>query len=369
MYADQIDQSLPMSSRAARSASNLDTWNDLLSCSCLVQTWTECAYGSDSVKLIKPRLKCASSFGRKIPTQVVRLISTQREPGARSSALGLVLDIRQASTSDSHNFLHRSRPSNPSELPVEGHGCSRERPTKRRPFSNWVKRIANFKGGDQQGSSSKRTAIPRSANKSKKTSDQNTARQDQQKSTYLQPDTARRRDSSSAGSVNGQLSFATPSTHAQHSNGSMSSLPLSMCNQREEQSNGSQSNAPTVATDPETIHSDAGQSKAPTIATGAGALSSLDGAGGGSTFSSPNQSERSLTTTLTTIQSQSAGAALQQGAISGPSTSNTQTNQNAAPFSHQYPVATPNNHQRHHFSHSPPHLRNDSPKLQFSHGE
>lgn len=62
--------------------------------------------------------------------------------------------------------------------------------------------------------------------------------------------------------------------------------------------------APTFATNPETIHSDAGHSKA---GTGGGALSSRDG-GGNSTFSSPRQSQESLTTTLTTLQSTAPSA-------------------------------------------------------------
>jgi hypothetical protein len=60
--------------------------------------------------------------------------------------------------------------------------------------------------------------------------------------------------------------------------------------------------APTVATNPETIHSDAGQSKAGTTNTGGGARSYRDG-GANSTFSSPQQSQESLTTTFTTLHS------------------------------------------------------------------
>ncbi|KAF2665657.1 hypothetical protein BT63DRAFT_71274 [Microthyrium microscopicum] len=59
--------------------------------------------------------------------------------------------------------------------------------------------------------------------------------------------------------------------------------------------------APTVATNPDTIHSDAGQSKAGTTFTAAGAMSARTG--GNSAFSSPRQSQESLTTTLTTLQS------------------------------------------------------------------
>jgi len=64
--------------------------------------------------------------------------------------------------------------------------------------------------------------------------------------------------------------------------------------------------APTIGTNRDTISSDAGQSRAFTTQTGGG-ISSLDGGttggGAGSTFSSPNDSQHSLATTLTTIQS------------------------------------------------------------------
>jgi len=60
--------------------------------------------------------------------------------------------------------------------------------------------------------------------------------------------------------------------------------------------------APTVATNPETIFSEEAHSKSGTSAT----------AGGQSIFSSANQSQRSLTTTLTTIQSQPASSAVGQ---------------------------------------------------------
>jgi hypothetical protein len=65
--------------------------------------------------------------------------------------------------------------------------------------------------------------------------------------------------------------------------------------------------APTVATNPGTIHSS--HSRAGTAYTGVGALSYRDG-GRDSTFSSPQQSQESLTTTVTTLQSTAASAML-----------------------------------------------------------
>ncbi len=98
--------------------------------------------------------------------------------------------------------------------------------------------------------------------------------------------------------------------------------------------------APTLATNPETLHSDAGQSKAGTSNTLGGSQSLQDG-GGNSTFSSPNHSEQSLTTTLTTIQSMAPtpGVVVNGGGHVPPS--NTQSLQTPVHFSHQYPVSPP----------------------------
>ena len=103
------------------------------------------------------------------------------------------------------------------------------------------------------------------------------------------------------------------------------------------------STAPTLSTSPDTV-SDAAHSKAGTTATIGGAVSSNGvGGGEGSTFSSPAPSVRSMTTTLTTMQSTApsnllAGQNNQGGQINlavppsshGPQNSNTH-------FSHQFP--------------------------------
>ncbi|WPG98543.1 Hypothetical protein R9X50_00133500 [Acrodontium crateriforme] len=199
-----------------------------------------------------------------------------------------------------------------------------DRPTKRRPFSSWVKKITNFKH-EHNGSNNKKSVSPLTNAKNKKNNPY-------PESGHLQ------RPQSPASSVNGHLSYSTPTTRTLDERGSATSIPRSDDEERESHSYGYRSGAPTVATNPETIHSDAGHSKAATTATGAGALSSLDGAREGSTFSSPNQSVQSLTTTLTTIQSQAAGHALSSSA-----NSNLQNSQSGTPqvmFSHQYPVAS-----------------------------
>jgi hypothetical protein len=102
--------------------------------------------------------------------------------------------------------------------------------------------------------------------------------------------------------------------------------------ERDAPARSNRSGAPTLATNAETVHSDAGHSKAAT-ATTRGALSSVDGAGPDSTFSSARNSQHSLSTTLTTIQSTSPGTTLQ--AASGQQ----HHQQPQVMFSHQYPVS------------------------------
>lgn len=106
---------------------------------------------------------------------------------------------------------------------------------------------------------------------------------------------------------------------------------------------GAKSNAPTISTNGDTAISDAGYSKAGTLATGGGEIST-QGGGEGSTFSSPAPSVRSLTTTLTTVQSAAPSTQLypapnaQQGHSHGNSTQGS-TNQQVQ-FSHQFPSSS-----------------------------
>ena len=106
------------------------------------------------------------------------------------------------------------------------------------------------------------------------------------------------------------------------------------------------STAPTISTNPDTVNSDLAPSKAGTTATFGGAVSTVDRDGGeGSTFSSPAPSVRSLTTTLTTIQS-----AAPSNLLAGSQNTNGQNTQNGASahhhnqsvnFVHQFPSSSP----------------------------
>ncbi|KAF1997533.1 hypothetical protein P154DRAFT_496749 [Amniculicola lignicola CBS 123094] len=187
---------------------------------------------------------------------------------------------------------------------------AKDRHSRRRPFTGWVKRLANLKSStsDSPNASSKK-GQGQAPPKSKKAAAKNNP----------YPESGRI-------NTNGpnHLSFSTPGSP--HSNESFTSVEedSSAHHHRVEKSN--KSTAPTVATNPETVRS--GRSKAET-----GHSTTV---GGGSTFSSPNHSERSLTTTLTTIQSTAPSNILGN---------QTQTGQTlTAPpvhFSHQFPTSPP----------------------------
>ena len=149
---------------------------------------------------------------------------------------------------------------------------------------------------------------------------------------------------------NGHLSFYTPPSGRSISCDSPSHSKTSIQVSNDDQAAptiGNKSIAPTVSTNPDTV-SDAAPSKAGTTATLGGALSSNGvGGGEGSTFSSPAPSERSLTTTLTTMQSTAPSNLLggsnahgQQVQLAVPSASQSNHNSNAQ-FSHQFPSSPP----------------------------
>ena len=117
------------------------------------------------------------------------------------------------------------------------------------------------------------------------------------------------------------------------------------------------STAPTVATNAETVRSDAAYSKAGTSATIGKSYAS---GGANSIFSSPNVSNRSLTTTLTTIQSTAAGtnSIHNANAVGGMNYTNPgNLSSTSQYFSHQFPTtpasAVPQHLSRHVTSHIP----------------
>lgn len=184
---------------------------------------------------------------------------------------------------------------------------AQDRHSRRRPFAAWIKKVANLKSSAHAPALSK----PKKASHVKN-------------NPY--PESGHFHRPAPAASANGHLSFSEPVSYRE---GYDSDVTTDDARDRP-----AKSAAPTVATNNDTVYSEAGQSKAETSNTRGGALSSHDG-GGNSTFSSPNHSERSLTTTLTTIQSTTPSGLLNSQQV----TANNQSLHPQVQFSHQYPVS------------------------------
>lgn len=152
-----------------------------------------------------------------------------------------------------------------------------DRHTRKRPFAGLVKRFANFRNNNSVNGHKpsrhfgRNNPYPQSSYPLKQTS-----------------------CPSERPSTNTAISHHNGSFTSYEGAVSGSNIPL----------RSNRSAAPTLATNPETVHSE-GTSQAGTSNTAGGAVSSLEGGGRGpnSTFSSPQHSQDSLTTTLTTIQS------------------------------------------------------------------
>lgn len=108
--------------------------------------------------------------------------------------------------------------------------------------------------------------------------------------------------SSSAERPNGHLSFTEPANSIRPSRLSQTEPYILDPTQENQLPTGRKSAAPTLSTNGDTTVSEAAYSKTGTVATANGGIST-NGGGEGSTFSSPSPSVRSLTTTLTTVQS------------------------------------------------------------------
>ena len=134
-----------------------------------------------------------------------------------------------------------------------------------------------------------------------------------------------------------RLSFSTPLSSQRSRHSSLSQSKHSLSNSHDSQA-PAKSRAPTLSTTAETALSDAANSKAGTSATAA----KTDG-DRYSTFSSPAHSLRSMTTTLTTVQS--AAAPLQApnpSAHTGHASGNPGSSVHPpSHFSHQFPSSPP----------------------------
>jgi hypothetical protein len=202
-----------------------------------------------------------------------------------------------------------------------------DRPGRRRPFSSWMKKLTNFKGGSTTADvASAPTTTKRNTYQLKTSGKKGTL----SKNNNPYPQSAHLNGSTSH--PNDNRSFSTVPT------GSMSASSLDRSRQSQRSSLDGvpqKSVAATVSTEPDRAHSDAAPSHAPssgeaTSHTVGCGVSSARGAD--STFSSPAPSVRSLTTTLTTIQSVAPMA---------PQQSHHANNNTSIHFSHQFPTSPP----------------------------
>ncbi|KAI0181717.1 hypothetical protein GGR52DRAFT_525922 [Hypoxylon sp. FL1284] len=217
-----------------------------------------------------------------------------------------------------------------------------ERSGRRRPFSTWVKKLANFKHGssaDGRNGHLKRDGMPKTSKK----------RPSKNNNPYPQ---------------SGRINLAAPAHQSDPSFATAHSTRISdpslarrsECSERASADEpapptaGGMSTAPTTSTDQETSHSihapsHMTSSVAGTSRTAGGGLDSRRG--GDSTFSSPAPSVRSLTTTLTTIQSVGPNGAMNPSPNGGHSSN--QANSQTIQFSQPFPTSSP-------ASAIPPHL-------------
>ncbi|PGH16390.1 hypothetical protein AJ79_01721 [Helicocarpus griseus UAMH5409] len=200
-----------------------------------------------------------------------------------------------------------------------------DRHGRRRPFANWMKRLASLKNSS--------ASHPSSSNKHHGFSSASKGKKGVSVKNNPYP---------LSGNVNntgnGHLSFSEPaaSERPSHLSRSVPSFSESGYEQHGPTA-GTRSAAPTLSTNADTTVSDAAHSKAGTAATTNGAVGS-QGGGEGSTFSSPAPSVRSLTTTLTTVQS-AAPPNHSHGGPFGHHASHGANQQTGLQFSHQFPTS------------------------------
>ncbi|PGH32611.1 hypothetical protein GX50_04585 [[Emmonsia] crescens] len=200
-----------------------------------------------------------------------------------------------------------------------------DRHGRRRPFANWMKRLASLKNssGSHPSSSNKQNGSP-STPKGKKGAN------------------VKNNPYPLSGDINnmgnGHLSFSEPTASDRPSHLSRSEPSFSESGFEQHASTmGTKSAAPTLSTNADTTMSDAANSKAGTAVTSGWAVGS-QGGGEGSTFSSPAPSVRSLTTTLTTVQSTAPSNQI-HGGFFNHHASYSPNQQTGLQFSHQFPMS------------------------------
>ncbi|KAL2868474.1 uncharacterized protein BJX67DRAFT_41180 [Aspergillus lucknowensis] len=208
---------------------------------------------------------------------------------------------------------------------TDGPARAHDRNGRRRPFASWMKRLANLKSSTDSSTtrwSNKRHGSPKTKNRIKNNPYPLSGH------THVIHQSTSDHASSHISDEHGRRRSRSQSEPSVTYSGYENQIPAT----------SAKSNAPTISTNGETAISEAAYSKAGTMATTVGGGVSTIGGGEGSTFSSPAPSVRSLTTTLTTVQS-------------------------AAPSTHIYNAQNPTYH-GHHYGHS---SASNSQQVQFSH--
>ncbi|KAI9734789.1 MAG: hypothetical protein M1818_006776 [Claussenomyces sp. TS43310] len=223
------------------------------------------------------------------------------------------------------------------------HPAAHERPVRRRPFSNWMKKLAHFKNSSttdgNQSSNTKRGAYQMKSQSKKNGNKSNNP--------YLGSAPG---NGASETPVDGHLSFSTGPTGQTVSTSSLEQSTRSFHSSVDGASPptiGNRSVAHTASTEQDAAHSELAQSHG--ASSGAGTTGTI---GGGlstgrspdSTFSSPAPSLRSLATTLTTIQSAAAGTGGSVNAANGIQSGSQgaqNNNLHANQFTHQFPTSNP----------------------------
>ncbi|KAH8160285.1 hypothetical protein CIB48_g7958 [Xylaria polymorpha] len=217
-----------------------------------------------------------------------------------------------------------------------------ERAGRRRPFA-WVRKLANFKNGSSsmggRNDHSKRETTPKASKK----------RPSKNNNPYPQSGRIAVAPRRSQSNLSRSTSQAGRSSNESLSH-SRDSIPSS-ADEAARQTIGAHSTAPTLSTDHDAAHSihapsQMASSVAGTSRTAGGNLDSRRG--GDSTFSSPAHSVRSLTTTLTTIQSMAPNGGSNGGNTAGGHLSH-HNNSQTIQFSQPFPTSSP-------ASAIPPHL-------------
>ncbi|KAL2013918.1 hypothetical protein VTN00DRAFT_1443 [Thermoascus crustaceus] len=228
---------------------------------------------------------------------------------------------------------------------AEGPARAHDRHGRRRPFSNWMKRLANLKNSSSPAGTSSSNNKHGSIAPTTKGSKKNGRASAKLNNPYPLSGTV---GAGATSSRNDQISFSGDSSSEHHNHGHCDSQPSLADSGYENQvlMTSAKSTAPTLSTNGDATLSDA-YSKAGTMATTAcGGISA--GGGEGSTFSSPAPSVRSLTTTLTTVQSTAPSAHIygaynnntnvnHHGLPHVNSTHSTTSQQTSIQFTHQFP--------------------------------